>query len=459
MTPAPSLDFGAVERLLGRVVAAGRTGGPAQLPLADLARRLRGLPVGGAVLLALPNGPDLLAALFALLRVGAVPVPISPSAPAARIDDIAGRLGAVARIAPLVAAPPGARVRTLGPHAQLLTLPDRSVRYGPGQLILMTSGTSGIASGCLHSVDALLRNAARHCAAIGHRPGDRVLVTLPLHYSYALVAQAFAALLQESTLVISGPPFTARAYRDTIRAHGVTLSSLTPSSVRLLAADGELRLPRVLRTLAVGGDALPPVHAERLLAGNPELELYLTYGLTEAGPRVSTLAAHREPDRLASVGRPLPGVGVTLHRERPGDATGELVVETDTALLRRVGAGSGGRGEPVPGGIRTGDLFEIDPAGYLYFRGRLSDFIVVHGEKVALASVRAAAERLPGVVGATTRVRPAGDSAAFDLTVVVAGRAVPTPGEVRRQLRRVLLRAEQPDRIDVHAVSAAGWHK
>ncbi|MEV6923827.1 class I adenylate-forming enzyme family protein [Dactylosporangium sp. NPDC051485] len=462
MTHAGPLALARVDRLLADAVHAGPQPHPVPTPVADLAWAMRHLPPGGAVLIALPNGADLLAVLFAALQAGAVPVPISASAPPARIQDIAHRIGAVALAVPRSTTAAYARSgRSLGPRVHLHTLPaalDRPGRYQPGQLILMTSGTSGIATGCLHVVDSLLRNAARHAAAIGQRPGDRVLVNLPLHYSYALVAQAFAALQQDATLVLSGPPFTAPAYRDTVRVHGVTVSSLTPVLVRALGTDGGPRLPSTLRTLTVGGEALPPEDTARILRDNPGLELYLTYGLTEAGPRVSTLAAHEEPDRAASVGRPLPGVEVSLRREDPGDRVGELVIDTDTALLCRVGTGSD-RGERVPGGIRTGDLFEIDPDEYLYFRGRLTDFIVVHGEKVALPSVRATAERLPGVVRATTRVHRAADGTRFALSVFVAGRTAPTAEDIRRDLRRVLLRAEQPDSIEVHTATAVEWHK
>jgi acyl-coenzyme A synthetase/AMP-(fatty) acid ligase len=55
-----------------------------------------------------------------------------------------------------------------------------------------------------------------------------------------------------------------------------------------------------------------------------------------------------------------------------------------------------------PKTIATGDCFEQDGEGYLYFKGRLSDFISRKGEKISLAAVRRLAAELPHVVSAKT---------------------------------------------------------
>jgi len=51
----------------------------------------------------------------------------------------------------------------------------------------------------------------------------------------------------------------------------------------------------------VGGDSLAPEHVADLLRARPGRELYLTYGLTQAGARVSTLSAHAEPGEILDV--------------------------------------------------------------------------------------------------------------------------------------------------------------
>jgi len=409
--------------------------------MTDLARL--GLPPGGVVVFAMSNGARLATLYFAALLTGLVPLLISPATPSARVLDLAGRIGAHALVAGrLHPARYGATTThpVAGAQAVLLdSLSDSAFR--PGEVLMLTSGTSGSFSVCVHRVGSLLRNARRHAHAVGMRADDLVLVTLPLHYSYALVAQLFAGLVSGASLVISGPPFSPAAYLSAVRDRGVSSSSITPTIARLLLEHGE-RLPPSLRMLTVGGDWLASAHVAQLLAMNPVGELYLTYGLTEAGPRVSTLAAHAEPaHRHASVGVPLPGVRVHIHG---GGREGELLVESDTNLLRKIGAGRSG---PRPGLVATGDVMRIDD-GYLYFRGRLSDFLVVRGEKVSLSTIRRAANAIPGVLSCSLHVEPAaGAEVNIDLRVVMSRQDPVAEHRFRRQLNASLLPSERPRSI------------
>ncbi|GAA2696162.1 MULTISPECIES: class I adenylate-forming enzyme family protein [Actinosynnema] len=451
---APGLSERALVDFLAGVVEQDAPGAP-PAPLPEVVGAL-GLEPGSAVLLSAPNGVRMLTAFFAVLSAGCVPVPVAPSAGAGRITALAEGIGASAVLAPVLDPNRyGAGHVTRVGDLDLVRLPGAPRPHlSPGEVVLTTSGTSGIASGCVHGVDALLRNARRHAEAIGQRPDDTVLVNLPLHYSYGLVAQALAALVTGSRLVVSGPPFTPVQYREVVARQGVTVSSLTPSLVRGLTASGP---PPDLRVLTVGGDACPPELTRELLSSAPGLELYLTYGLSEAGPRVATLAAHAEPaHRHASTGLPLRDVRTSL---RPvGDGTAELLVHTDTALRRRLPAGL-----PSPlvahRTVATGDLFTVDDDGYHYFRGRRSDSLVVNGEKVWLPSVREAASALPGVHRAVTRVRREDDGQGYELEVYVDEPSARRQAEIQRALHRVLLRAERPRRIILSPVTDTGWHK
>lgn len=487
MRTAGALAAGAVQHFLHHVVQADRP--EARLPALDLMvdeLRTLGVRPGRTVMVAMPNGGAFTAVVLALLAHGAVPALLPPSAPPSRIERMARALGADAIVAPRISAEllGGELPHPVGGIARFATLPGVAGHpRHPGEIILLTSGTSGVFSGCLHRVDSLLRNAARHAESIGQTADDTVLINLPLHYSYAFVAQLLGTLVSGGRAVIAGPPFTPASYRRAIEEYGVTVSSLTPALVEIWRRTGR-PLPAPLRRLTVGGDAFGASSVADLLARNPALELYLTYGLTEAGPRVSTLAAHLEPPRRhTSVGLPLPGVGVRLRTESPGDQTGELIVETDTAMLRRVGrrepdtrpdddgttGGDTGTTTGSPGPVRTartartsistGDLFEMDDDGYLFFRGRRPSYVMSRGEKVSLRSVCEIAETLPGVAGAQawTHENDAGE-VVFTLDVYCADDSV-DEREIRRRLARVLLRSEQPARVLVHPAAHLGWRK
>lgn len=441
-------------------------------PLADLAglcaglRQLGAAP-GRAVLVALPNGTGFVATLFALLLLGAVPALLPYAAPPARIRRIAEMLGADllllsdgAPISPLQPRDSG----QLLPALQWVRLQDVAIRaYEPGEVILLTSGTSGIFSGCVFDSADLLRNARRHAASIGQNADDRLLINLPLFYSYAFVAQLLSSYVTGNEVVLATLPFTPVHYQRTLERHGITLSSLTPVMVAALAQAGLDRLP-TLRRLTVGGDALAAEHVSALLRLNPGLELYLTYGLTQAGPRVSTLAAHQEPaTRHASVGRPLEDVDVALNAA-PGADEGELLVFTDTAMKRRVRAGEAVSLPPTQGRkrrIATGDHFHLDADGYLFFRQRNPLFVMRRGEKVCPRSVCETVEALPGVMSAQAWLE-ANPTANDEVSLILDVQSQdPNLGEreLRQQLARVLLRSEQPDRLSVTYTQNVVWQK
>ncbi|MCC4597095.1 acyl--CoA ligase [Xanthomonas campestris pv. phormiicola] len=453
-------------RVLPVEAGAPRAAFDAFAPLCHCLQRCGAGP-GRAVLVVLPNGTDFVAAVFALLLLDAVPVLLPSAAPPARIRRVADLLGADLLIAPdpAPATTLAAAGTPLSPGLQALRLQGVALRgYQPGEVVLLTSGTSGIFSGCVFALADLLRNAARHAAAIGQGAGDRVLINLPMFYSFAFVAQLLCGYALGNEMVIAAPPFTPVHYRRLLQVQAITQSSLTPLMVQALAEADLDTLPPPLRRLTVGGDALPAARVTALLHRNPGLELYLTYGLTQAGPRVATLAAHREPPaRHASVGRPLEGVEVWL-RGQPGTDEGELMVATDTAMRRRIRAGEEDSAPPAHGQgrvIATGDRFHRDADGYLFFRQRNPSFLVRHGEKVCLRSVCDAVEALPGVLRAQAWVQQSperADTASFTLDVQCSD---PDLGEraLRQHLAKVLLRSEQPDRLELSFAQDGGWQK
>ncbi len=423
-----------------------------------LGRRWReiGVRSGDLVLLGLPNGVALLEQFFGILAAEAVPALVAPSTPLARLLELAQVLRARAIGLPRVnSSALGAQQReTVGCLEVGLFEATESPAANPGEVVLLTSGTSGFASGCVFPIESLLLNAERHAEAIGQRSEDVVLVNLPLHFSFAMVAQALATFVRGGRLILSGPPFHPPTYSRTLARYGVTISSLTPLLVRsLLHVDPSLATG--LRVLTVGGDALAPEDVGRLLQWRPGGQLYLTYGLTQAGPRVATLAAHDEPPhRHCSVGRPLAGTKVFL--KEIGDGTGmkQLLVSSACVMRRRIGLVEGAaHGElETPGTIATGDIFEQDADGYLYFLGRLTDYIIRDGDKICLAAVRRVATSLPHVIHARTSVvRREDGETDFDLMLHPS-----KPGQDYTGLLRKMLRsAEMPRRIHIEVAGHA----
>ncbi|MER5206209.1 class I adenylate-forming enzyme family protein [Streptomyces sp. NPDC002825] len=455
MTSPDVVDLEGAEELLDRLrsVRHQESTEPPR-PLEALCAELAELPLrpGSVVLVALSNGLPLLRFFFACQLTGYVPVLMAPSTPAPRVGETAARLGAAAVVGSRAKAGPGqpAALRIEGVNVVLRTGHPLQL-HRPGQAILLTSGTSGMATGCLHEIPALLRNARRHADSVGLTAEDRVLITLPMYYSFALVAQLLGCYVTGATPVVSGPPFNAAEYVDVIGREGITHSSLTPTLVSALLESG-CALPDGLRTLTVGGQGLAPERTGELLSRHPGLGVYLTYGLTQAGPRVSTLAAHREPPhRHGSVGLPMDGVRISLRDVGRGPGEQEVLVHSDTVFVRRVGTPHARAAHELLDGsvLATGDLGRVDEDGYLYLTGRLSDFVEVRGEKVSLASLRSVATSLPEVVAATAAYHADEDLLALGLHVRGTSEDIDEAG-LRRRLFSLLSPHERPGRLTFH---------
>jgi acyl-coenzyme A synthetase/AMP-(fatty) acid ligase len=251
-------------------------------------------------------------------------------------------------------------------------------------------------------------------------------------------------------------------YQKTLRKFSVTVSSLTPIGVRTLLQSGAEFLGE-LRVFSVGGDALAPELVARLLNCRRGGELYLTYGLTQAGPRVSTLAAHLEsPERFASVGRPMEGTSVFLRDTGDGMGLQQLFVSSETVMKRSIGRVEGRAGHDAlpPRTVATGDAFEQDADGYLYFKGRLSDFINRKGEKISLAAVRRIAAQLPSVISARTLVIKGEDGGEdFDLELRVDASMLDVKVDRDEMLRGLLRRSEMPRSIRIAPANELVTHR
>jgi acyl-CoA synthetase (AMP-forming)/AMP-acid ligase II len=416
----------------------------------------QGLRPGDLVLLCLPNCKELLHQYFGVLMAGGVPALLQPSMPAVRLREIATAMGAYAI--------GGLRLSTgdlgavsyssIGPLHLAILKPPPEPAGSPGEIVLMTSGTSGIASGCVFDFEAILLNGQRHAKAIGKRADDAVLITLPMFFSFALSAQALSSLVCGNRLVISGPPFSVGGYRKALEDFGITVSSLTPVGIRAVLHSDPAALTG-LRVLSVGGDALEPDLVARLVELRKGKDVYITYGLTQAGPRVSTLAAHAEPSsRYSSVGLAHEGTTVSLHPVGDGSGRQQLYVNSATVMKRPIGRVEGRSSNDLvaPQTIATGDSFDQDQDGYLYYRGRLSDFISRKGEKISLAAVRRMAAELPSVVSARTIIFKHEDgSEDFDLELRVhaGAHAADQQSDMIKALHNFLRRPEMPHAIHI----------
>ncbi len=229
-------------------------------------------------------------------------------------------------------------------------------------LVVVTSGTSGRPRPVLRTAASWTTSFAPFTALTGIEPGDRVLLTGPLHATMHLFAAAHA-LAVGAELVDDAAVATA--------AHAV------PTRLAVLLDGLDANAP--LRTVVVAGAALPAHVADR--ARRRGLAVTEYYGAAE----LSFVAARRVPGPL----RPFEGAEVRI---RDG-----VVWVRSPYLSLGYPAGIDGPFRRDPDGFATvGDLAE-DAAGGLRIRGRGDAAITTGGATVVVEDVEQALLTVPGV--------------------------------------------------------------
>ncbi len=350
----------------------------------------RGVGPGDRVLWQARATLESVVALLAVLRAGAVLVPLSPSARGPEVAHVVDDAGPVLA---LVQEPDtnGARVPVL--RLDELAREAEQARPGavprptPGDdaLVVYTSGTTGKPKGAVHTHASLLAGAAALHTAWGWGPQDRLILCLPLFHVHGLCAGLFGTLAAGAAAVVFDR-FEESAVLGA--APGGTMFFGVPTMYHRLAASGRARELAGLR-LCVSGSAPLAADLWHRLAGEG-VEVLERYGMTETLLTLSNpLDGERRP---GSVGVPLPGVEAAVE-DPDAHGVGELMVR-GPSLCR----GYWGREAPAPGDwFATGDLVSVADDGYVTVRGRRTELIITGGHNVYPAEVEAVLARHPGV--------------------------------------------------------------
>lgn len=376
-----------------------------------------GIAAGDRVAVRLPTGSAYCIAVFAVLRAGAVVVPLNTDVPPRVVAELVENSGASALIGDAV---PGIDVPRFDAPARPDADPPEFAAIGGGEdlaVLCYTSGTSGRARAVMLSHRALITNAEQ-CAALRPAPvtaADRLLLALPLSHAYGLGPGLIQVAAAGATAVLL-PHFSAQAALDFIDTHRVTTLVGVPPMYSALLSVPQERLRSALSTVRLMTSGAAPL-PEEVLAGVRNatgLSVFEGYGLTETGPVLtSTLASgHAKP---GSVGRPLPGVELRIvdsdGEALPGpdqdddDLLGDESGGTGVVAVRGPNLFSGywpdgAHGPDAEGWFRTGDIGYVDADGDLHLVDRANDLIIVNGFNVYPHEVERVLEELPAVAEA-----------------------------------------------------------
>jgi len=421
----------AVERCAAHLAASGATG-----------RRIAVVDVGSLLSIA---------TMFGAARIGAAAVLMNPALTPSELQGLVANAGC----APVGVAGEAYADRLLEAGlSQAFTAADLSDDGaasapppvedidGREALVLFTSGTTGrpkaigITSGQM---------SARITGVTTRFRADNAPVVSMMSVPFFHIGGAVGLLgnLYSGNTYVVQSRFDAGDWLRLVQAHRVTSTFMVPTMLQRILDHPDFDNTDLtsLAAIAYGAAAAPVALVERAMSAMPHVGFANVFGQTETLGAYTTLVPddHRDPNRVGSVGRPLPGVEVRVVDPETGidveaGAVGELWVNTSQSV--------------VDGWLHTGDLARRDSDGYIYPIGRLKDTINRGGEKFGPIEVEDAIRTHPAVSDVAV-AGIADDEMGQRVGAAVVARSALTLEELRSHCRDLIAYFKLPERLKV----------
>ncbi|MFJ9743353.1 non-ribosomal peptide synthase/polyketide synthase [Streptomyces sp. NPDC101166] len=371
----------------------------------------------------LERGAGPVVALLAVLKAGAVHLPVDPGYPADRIAYMVQDAAPVVLLADTGTAgvlPTTDTPVTIVDDAACDGLDDGpldvTIRPEQSAYVIYTSGSTGRPKGVVVPHRGLSNLGAFQRAGDIARSGPRMRVAL----TYSLSFDASWELLlwmvagHELDIVPDDVRRDSAALARYAEDHRIDLMALTPAQAGQLLDEGLLDADgHRPRALLLGGDAVGAALWDRLRAAQGTLGLNF-YGPTEA--TVHVLCHDTTRGERPLIGRPLPNTRAYVLDSRlapvPPGVAGELYVSG--AGLARGYAGRAGLTaerfvaspfEPGQRMYRTSDLVRQDAHGSFEYLGRADDQVKIRGYRIEPGEVEAVAAAHPDIAQAAVVAR------------------------------------------------------
>jgi long-chain acyl-CoA synthetase len=377
----------------------------------------RGVRSGDRVILLVTNGVAWPLLCLAVMKLGALVIPVSTRLTYHEVAFIVGdgtphtlvysdelrevAEGAVSGTATAVAA-----VGELDAAAEAASdAPWEAPGDSDDCMIVYTSGTSGTPKGAITTHANFILVAMLNNADYGLTQADRIMVTTPFAHRTA-IARMYNTLTLGASLIIM-PHFDAVETLATIVRERVTVTGLVPTVARMMldAIEGDTTPYANLRMMVSVGEAFPIELKKRLFATLPNIKLSSALAMTESFG-AAVLKSEYQVSHAGAAGQPVPGVEVKLvddaGREVPSGEVGEILVRSGAPGAWLTMRGYWNRPKETAetlrdGWLHTGDMGYFDREGFLYLVDRKKDMILSGGLNIYSKEVEKAIGAHPAV--------------------------------------------------------------
>ena len=429
-----------------------------------------GVNKGHRVGLQMPNGVEWVVNACAVMRIGAVLVPLSTLL---QPVELQAQLR-VAGVRHLIAATRfrgrdyRAEWNTLAPetlpslhgvwwHAEpgaeagdrereLAAALEARVSPADDMAIIFTSGSSGAPKGVIHTHGGALRANRAGLAARCISAQTRLYLPMPLFWAGGFAGGLISALNAGATLLTEALPAPGQTLEFLARERATLFRGWPDQAAELAvhprfeSTDLSLLAPGSLEALLPDALRSPPGSRANLFGMTESFGPYCGYPLDRELPR----------DKWGSCGRPFAGTAVRIADPdsgaiQPAGATGGIQLGGRN-ILRGICGREREEIFTADGWYDTGDLGYLDGDGFLYFSGRADEMLKIRGATVYPAEVAAALEGLPGIYRAFVVAIELDGQAALAAAVVTDTPGAIAVGELAEQARGILSAHKRPAR-------------
>uniref|UniRef100_UPI004055FE64 class I adenylate-forming enzyme family protein n=1 Tax=Candidatus Electrothrix sp. TaxID=2170559 RepID=UPI004055FE64 len=252
-------------------------------------------------------------------------------------------------------------------------------------LLLHTSGTTSRPKRVMLSHDNILSNVDAYIACLKLTAEDTVLISLPMHYVSSNTGQMLTHLSLGGRLVLMGGRFIPSAFYALVQQEGIVTFTGVPTTLLMLLKQGRMEQYDIssLRYICFAGSPMPQDKLIQLTEIFSSISFVQNYGLTETSPRITVLPPEDSVRKAGSIGKPIPGVKVSLlddeARATESGGVGEIVVNGPNVMLGYYKQPDETRKVLRPEGLFTGDLAYTDSDGYFYLVGRRKNIVISGG--------------------------------------------------------------------------------
>jgi amino acid adenylation domain-containing protein len=359
-------------------------------------------------------------AMLGIVVAGAAYLPIDPSEPSARREEMFAGAGVSHVVGAAARASMGAGRRFLSLEDAATACPVVGPRPHPDGLayVIFTSGTTGVPKGVVVPQRAIVRLV--HDADFVRLASDSVMAQMESLCFDNSTGTIWGAFLKGGRLEIIDreTQLSPRLLGEAFRARGITVAG-PPAAMFSALARADPGIFSCLESLVIGGEAVRCEDVEAVRRAG-----YCGYFAQDYGPTEATCSAayHAidgipDPRRRLPIGRPIANTDLHVLDEAldlvaPG-CVGELYVGGDalalgyldpvrTAASFLVDPHADGNGSRL---YRTGDLAVRRPDGAHVLLGRRDRQVKLRGHRIELAEVEATAAAAPGVGACAAALR------------------------------------------------------